>query len=230
MGTILASAIVDKTEILLRDSSNVQWPASELLGWLNDGQREIAVLKPEANSVTKAVQLVAGTRQTMGSGTTADAIMLLRVMRNMGTTGTTAGKAVRMVSGDVMDTNRPNWHSDTASSVVQNVVYDPRSSKQFYVYPPNDGSGFVEITYSAIPTTVASLASVITLDDMFANPLIDYVLYRAFLSPYIGNVQRAMGHYTAFTNTMGVNSQNLMANNPNLEQMPMDPSVPGAAK
>lgn len=230
MGTILASAIVDKAEILLRDSTNVQWTAAELLGWLNDGQREIVVVRPDANALTKTVQLVAGTRQTLGSGATSDAVMLLRVVRNMGTTGTTPGNAIRVVPWDILDTNRPGWHSDTQTAAVQNIVYDPRNSKQFYVYPPNTGAGYVEMMYSAVPTAVASLATAITLDDVYANALLDYILYRAYSTPYVGNATAAAAHLGAFQASLGAGGSNVLTNSPNLEQVPMNPSVPGAAK
>jgi hypothetical protein len=230
MGSILASAIVDKAEIVLQDTTNVHWAASEHLGWLNDGQREIALAKPDACVVTKSVQLATGTRQTIGSGTTTDAVMLLKVVRNMGTDGTTAGAAVRIIPGELLDAYRPSWHVDSAVSAVTNAVFDPRAPKQFYVYPPSNGTGYVELMYSAIPATVASLAAAITVDDIWANALMDYILYRAYSKPYVADPARAMAYYTAFAQALGLNSQNIAANSPNLEEAPFNPAVPGAAK
>lgn len=230
MGTILASAIVDKAEIILRDSTNVQWTAAELLGWLNDGQRDVVVVKPDANALTATVLLAAGTRQTLGSGSTAGAIMLLKVIRNMGTTGTTAGNATRLVAGETLDAQRPGWHGDSPSATVKNVIFDPRSPKQFYVYPPGTGTGYVELLYSAVPTAVASLATAISLDDTYANALLDYILYRAYMSPYVGNLERSTAHFAAFQASLGVGAQNIAQNSPNLEQVPFNPAIPGAAK
>jgi hypothetical protein len=232
MPTILASAIVDKAEVILQDTTNVRWTADELLGWLNDAQREIALIKPDASVKTVAVQLVAGTKQTLGSGTTGDAIMLLKVIRNMGTSGTTAGNAIRVVSGEILDAQRPAWHTETPVAAAVHFVYDPRNPKQFYVYPPNTGTGYVEVMYAASPTNVATLASTISVDDVFSNAILDYVLYRAYSKDveYAGNADRAVKHFMAFQASLGVNSANIAANNSNLEQLPFNPNVPGAAR
>jgi hypothetical protein len=230
MGSILASAIVDRAEIVLQDTTNVHWAASELLGWLNDGQREIALAKPDACVVTKSVLLTAGTRQAIGAGTTTDAVMLLKVVRNMGIDGSTPGPVVRIVPGEMLDANRPNWHLEGGVAAVTNVVFDPRAPKQFYVYPPSNGSGYVEVMYSAVPATVGSLATAITVDDIWANALMDYVLYRAYSKPYVADPARAMAYYTAFAQALGINNQNIAANNPNLEEAPFNPAIPGAAK
>jgi hypothetical protein len=231
MPTILASAIIDKAEVILQDTTNVRWPANELLDWLNDAQREIVLAKPDAFVTTKAVQLAAGTKQNLGTGSTADAIMLLKVIRNMGAAGTTPGNAVRVVSGEILDAQRPGWHAETSSATVSHVVYDPRAPKQFYVYPPNTGT-FVEIMYSASPTSVAALGNTITVDDIFANAILDYILYRAYSKDveYAGNAGRAVAHYQAFAASLGLNTANLAANNTNLEQASFNPNVPGAAK
>lgn len=232
MPTILASAIIDKAEIILQDTTNVRWTSDELLGWLNDAQREITLAKPETSVKTTAVLLAAGTKQTLGSGSTADAIMLLKVIRNMGTNGTTAGNAVRVVSGEILDAQRPGWHAETSTSSVQHVVYDPRNPKQYYVYPPNTGTGYVEVMYSCTPVNVATVGSTITVDDVFANAIMDYILYRAYSKDveYAGNAQRAVAHYTAFANSLGLNTQNIATHNPNLEQAPFNPNLPAAAK
>jgi hypothetical protein len=230
--SILASAIVDKAEVVLQDTTNVRWIADELLGWLNDAQREIVLAKPDAFVVTKAVQLTSGTKQTIGGANTTDAIMLLKVVRNLGPDGITPGKAIRTVPSEVLDANRPGWHSEVPTAAVSNVVYDPRAPKQFYVYPQNDGTQYVELMYSATPPIVAALGNTITLDDVFANAILDYILYRAYSkdAEYAGNAERANRHYGAFISALGMNTQNLATMNANLEQVPFNPAVPAAAK
>lgn len=232
MPSILASAILDKAGTILQDVTKIRWATAELLGWLNDGQREVVIIRPDASVSTKAVLLAAGTKQTLGAGATADAISLLKVVRNMGTTGTTPGAAIRIVSGEILDAQVPDWHSGAQSAAVVHAVYDPRVPKQFYVYPPNTGTGFAEISYSSAPAAIAASTDLITIDDVFANALLDYVLYRAYSKDavYAGNGNRALAHYQAFLNTLGARAQNLAANNPNLENMPFNPTVPGASK
>ena len=60
-----AKTIIDKASLLLADVSQSFWLVSELLGWLNDGQRDIATVMPQANVKNSAVQLVAGVKQSL---------------------------------------------------------------------------------------------------------------------------------------------------------------------
>ena len=80
MPTTLASAIISKARILLQDSGAVRYSDSELLGWLNDGQREAATLKLDVYTKISNVTLVPGTRQSCPS----DAVQFLDALRNMG--------------------------------------------------------------------------------------------------------------------------------------------------
>jgi hypothetical protein len=227
MPTVTAQQIVDRAEKLIQDETNVRWPEAELLGWLNDGQREIVLAKPDAYTKNQALQLAAGTKQALPT----DGLMLLDVVRNMGTDGTTAGAAIRVVSREVMDAQNPNWHTDTASATVKHYVFDPRDPKRFYVWPKSAGTNYVEIMYAAIPADVL-IGATITLDDIFMGALIDYILYRAYSkdTEYAGNVNRAGTHYQAFANALGLKSAAQMASNPNLTHVPFNPLVPGAAK
>lgn len=231
MSSILASAIVDKAEIVLQDTTNVRWPQAELLGWLNDGQRAIVLAKPDACTVTTVVPCSQGTKQSIGSGDTARAIMLLKVTRNMGADGNTPGRAIRIVSSEILDAQNPDWHSDTEDDEVIHYTYDPRVPKQWYCFPPNTGDGNVELTYSASPQDVA-LGAAISVDDIFETALLDYILYRAYSkdAKYAGNQGRADTHGQAFALALGLNSKNLLEQNPNLDQAPFNPNVPAASK
>ena len=211
MPTITAQTIVDRAEVLLQDTTNVRWPAAELLGWLNDGQREIVALRPDAAAKTVSHQLVAGTKQ----GIPADGYSLLKVVRNMGA-GSVPGAAIRQVPQEALDSSTPNWHALSAATVTLHYVFDPRTPKTFYVYPPADGSTFVELVYSAVPAAIATLGDVITLDDVYANSLLDYVLYRAYSKDLEvpASAERAAAHRVAFENSLGLKAQADASNRP----------------
>lgn len=228
MATITAQQIIDKVEIILQDTTNVRWAEAELLGWLNDGQREIVLLRPEAFAKNESKQLTVGTKQALP----ATGIVLIDVVRNMGTNGSTPGNAVRVVSREILDAQNPAWHVDASSLVVKHYMFDPRDPKNFYIYPKSDGTNYVEIVYSSAPTDVAAVGSTITLDDIFMGPLMDYILYRAYSkdAEYTGNAQRAAAHYQMFTNALAAKGATIMAVNPNLSTLPFNPNVPGGAK
>jgi len=198
MGTILASAIIGKARIVLQDAAKVRWSDDELLSWLNAGQREVVLLKPDAYVVTAAVQMVAGTKQTVPFG------FLIDVVRNMGAAGTTPGKAIRPITREILDDQDPDWHSSTADAVALYSVFDIRNPSVFYLYPPQPATpGYVEIAYPGTPADVL-LAGAITLADIYENVLMDYVLFRAFskeaeyansgvAAQYYASVVRALG-------------------------------------
>jgi hypothetical protein len=197
MGTILASAIVDKAERILLDETNVRWTAQELLGYLNDGQRLVVLHKPDAHVKNEAVKLAAGTKQAIPAG----GIKLIRVVRNMGTVdGTTPGKAVRWADMAMLDVNRPDWHADSASAVVDHFLFDPLDHKNFYVTPPQPTSdqGYVELIYSAAPADV-ELGAAIALDDVYKDPLFFATMWLAHSKETSeANSSRASAYYELF--------------------------------
>jgi len=217
MGTILASDIVNRARKIIQDDTGIRWPDAECLDWLNDGQREIVLLRPEANVVNATVALIAGTKQTIP----ATGIQLLDIVRNMVGAGMlTPGRVIRLVDREVLDSTIPAWHSDAAAAngEVQHYIFDGRDPKTFYVYPqaPAVPNG-LEIVYSASPTDVATVAGAIAIDDIYANALLDYILYRSYSkdAEFSGNAQRAVGHYSAFGNSLGLKLKADISVNPN---------------
>ncbi len=217
MGTILASAIIGKAAIITQDNiANVRWPQSELLGWLNDGQREIVVLKPSASVTNVAVQLTANaTKQSIP----AAGVQLIDVTRNMGSNGATPGNAIRLISREVLDAQVSDWHgAANAGGDIKHYVFDPRDPKTFYVYPKAPATPwYVEIVYSSAPADCASVTSAITVDDIYSNALVNYILHRSYSkdTKYAGNVQLAAAYYSAFANAIGAKAQAESAGNPN---------------
>ena len=59
MGTITAKSIIDKASVQLLDTGNIRWTRTELLGWVNDAQRQITVMSPNATNKVATIQLTA---------------------------------------------------------------------------------------------------------------------------------------------------------------------------
>lgn len=217
MATTKVVDLLTKASTLIQDATNVRWPQTEMLGWLNDGQREVVLLRPQASVTNAAVQLTAGqTKQTLPT----NGILLIDVVRNMGSGGSTAGRAIRLVSREVLDAQSPTWHSDAnADGLVKHFTYDQRDPKTFYVFPKAPATAwYVELVYSSAPTDCTAGASdVIQIDDIYANALLDYVLYRAYSkdAEYAQNAQLAVAHYQAFQGALGVKTAQETATNPN---------------
>lgn len=133
-------------------------------------------------------------------------IRFLRATRNMGSDGLTPGNAIREGSRVALDAEYPEWHTATGSK-VEGFVFDNVSPATFYVYPAVAGS-WIEITYSALPDTVAvdgsdvptTATNTLTLPDQYGPALIEYVLFKCYSrdSEDAGNMARSSAHLQAF--------------------------------
>lgn len=185
---ITAQNIADKAALLLQDQTNIRWTEPELLGWINSGQREIMIYKPNANPVTGTVTTVAGTKQQLPSG----GVQVLDVIRTIN------GSAVTNVDRNILDTTIPDWHTQTAAA-AKHYMFDPRNPKVFYLYPPSVGSVAMEVCYSSVPADVATISDSI-FNDLYETVLLDYVLYRAYSkdTEHTANQALVTQHYQAF--------------------------------
>lgn len=199
---ISAQSIIRRAVETMQDNTSVRWPVAELVRYLNDGQREVVLYRPDSMVTNATVALVAGAKQAVPT----NGSKLIDVIRN--TAGTK--RSVRMTVRNILDTQSPNWYNLTGVTEILHYMYDARDPKVFYVYPPAASTGAsVEIVYSAYPTDItepadgavySAVTGNISLPDIYGNVLADYILYRAYTkdSEYAGNAQRAQAHYAAF--------------------------------
>lgn len=219
---VTVQSVIDRAQTVLQDTTGVRWPVvGELVLWVNDAQREIALLKPDASAQNDTVTLVAGTKQTIPS----TGNRLLKAVRNMSASSGGAGRrAVRLVDREVLDAQTPDWHDPTVSgdaahaSVVQHYIYDESNPRNFYVYPGVSGSAYLEIIYSANPTIVGQNDN-LSIPDIFANAIMNYVLYMAYMkdAEFAGNAQRASNHYQVFTASVTGKAQIDAITTPNMD-------------
>jgi hypothetical protein len=226
MGTVTAGTIIDKAASQLIDIAGVRWTRAELLKSLNDGLRQIVLMQPTATNTPVAVKLTAGTRQLLPTG----GWLLLGIYRNMGTTGTTPGRAVRVISRELIDGFNPSWHTATASAVTQNYIYDLQDQTAYYVYPPSTGTNYLEINYSLQPTDLTSESQVIPMFDVYQMPLLDYIMYRACTkdAEYAPGVTLGQMYLTTFTASVGVKEQSEIKSGPEQSLLPRNPNVGGS--
>jgi|TARA_R110000822_G_C15170334_1_gene479193 hypothetical protein len=220
---VTVQSVIDRAQTVLQDTTGVRWPVvAELVLWINDAQREIALLKPDASSTNTTVTLATGTKQDIPSGGNR----LLKVVRNMSAASSGTGKrAVRLVDREVLDAQTPDWHDPTVSgdaahtTVVKHYIYDESNPRNFYVYPGVAGNAYLEIVYSSNPVTVAQNAN-LSIPDIFANAVMNYVLYMAYMkdAEYAGNAQRASSHFQIFTTSVTGKGQIDAITNPNIER------------
>ena len=208
--------LIRRAEKILNDEGAVRWTRLELQDWINDAYKEVVLLRPDANSQTATVTLAAGTRQKLSDTGTINlptALRVLDVIRNMAATSNK--RAVRFVDRRVLDDQLPGWHSETESVNIVHWMFDIRTPKEFLVYPPAKALAQIELVYSSVPASHALSAgaldpagsdtTIINLDDIYANVILDYLLYRAYSkdADYAANGQRAINHLNSFNSSLG---------------------------
>ena len=202
-----AQSIIQRVAETLFDRTSVKWTVDRLVRYLNDGQREIVALRPDAMNTAISHNLVAGAKQALPT----DGEKLIKVLAN----ASTSKRACTKVDINLLDNQIPDWRGLTGSTEILHWMYDPLEPKAFEVYPPAAASGAVlMIEYAKRPTDIVepaagSLYTAVTGDisvgDLFGNALQDYILYRCHAeNTQYAQPARAQAHYAAFGNALGV--------------------------
>lgn len=182
---------------------------ADWLSWLNESARAIAAVRPDASSVIQSFKLAPSTtKQAIPAGSER----LLGVTRNLGADGVTVGRVIRFSEDrQLLDEANRDWHTATPASPVREVIYDEKKNpKVFWVTPPALGTDwYIELillqdTVDIIPANVTT--DPFQLADSYGPASVEWMLYRAYAmqSQSTGLWQRALGHFQAFFNILGV--------------------------
>jgi hypothetical protein len=224
---VTAKSVMQRVIDVLQDPTFKRWTAVELVRWLNEGQRFIATVQPDATAAEVELTLAEGSEQSIGSS----AAKLLDVRRNVN------GPAVTLADRTVLNAVKPNWQVGTAAQYVQHFIHDPRDPRAFSVFPPALGSSATKVLalVSNVPTDIAAPASNdidavlgnISLADRLDAPLVDFILYRAFSKDAVqGSSPRAMAHYTAFAQALGLDTRGTVLMGPTSSSAFNKPAYP----
>ena len=133
---------------LLKDEGNDYWDEPDMVNFYNRSASAVVNLRPDANTVNAVIKLAAGASQTIPSRGNA----LMDVMRNMGTDGETPGVAITATDKQLMALYDPAWAQATPEAEVRN--WASVSARRFVVYPPNTGTGYVEVVMAENPPQI----------------------------------------------------------------------------
>lgn len=219
MATVKVVDLINRALATLQDPNGVRWKKLEMLDYLNAAQRAVVEIRPDAKVVTDQFDCSAESKQSLPEG----ALRLLDVVRNV------SGKSIRQVDRQVLDNLLPNWHEypPAGTTIIEHYVYSPLDPKTFYLFPKPTDAAQVVITYSSVPATVTSAqedlsditATVIGLDDIFANAILEYMLFRAYVkdADFVPSQQKAAIHMQNFTQSLGAKTQVDMVVTPKAE-------------
>lgn len=203
MGTETVLSVITKAKRVLSDVDETmeRWDDAELLAWVNAGQRDIVRRIPTAYTAVASVLLAAGVEQTLPSG----AYRIVRPMFNMGADGATFGRALTTTTLDDISMANPEWATEDEDDEILQVIPSERR-ETFYVYPPADGTSYISLLLSYLPTDITDTGDAITIDDQFANALLFYVLWCSFAkdAEESANVARAEQFKKAYKDALGL--------------------------
>lgn len=222
--TIQASYLIQQVAEQLQDTTFARWKVPELARYLMDGRREILVSRPDATAQTLELTLSEGAVQTLPVAATK----LLEVRRNSGT----SKRAVTQCPLEMLDAVAPEWAAMTPSTEIRHFTFDPRTPREFHVYPPAVSGTKVMAVCSTIPADLtvapgATQASGVTGDtgvpDILVNALMNYMLYRAYAkdSESPSSMARAQAYYSAFAAGLGTEVSATVTAGPTSRPTPM---------
>jgi hypothetical protein len=204
MPTTKAIDLINRVAVTLQDPTFVRWTQQELLNYLNDAQRQVVLFRPDAKTVNTTHTCVAAAKQTLA----ADGLRLINVLRNKD------GRAITKVDRKILDVQLPNWWETPVDATgVKHFVYDAIDPKVFYLFPKPAVTNQIEIVYATSPADLlvsnfTSDTQVISIDDIYANAIMDYMMYRSYQKDSeFANLNRAGLFFQAFGNALGIKTQ-----------------------
>jgi len=226
--TYAASEFVQRFMDATADPTNVRWTAPEVIRYANDGQRDIAMHRPDAFTTNEIFTCASGAKQTLPAGATK----LISIFSNGA-----AGRVVTPIKREMLDASTPLWPATTASATIYHTMYDERDPLVFYTYPPATTAATLRMQYAIAPTDIptpttnflAGVTGNLSVGDLFVNALLDYVLFRAYSKEAeVGNPERANQALARYAGSLGIEIRATLAMSPN-QNSPLNPAMPASA-
>lgn len=163
---------------LYADTDYDRIPSATWIKYLNAAIRTLILVRPDAGATTESVLLAAGIKQSLPTA----ALRLLDITRNMGTDGSTAGKIVTPSKRAHIDYSNLLWPAGTGETYIENFSYDANVPDIYYVTPPvhDTTQVYIEMSSSQLPTTITATGDTMTVNDIFFEPIVQYMLYKAY--------------------------------------------------
>ena len=212
---------------VLEDITYVTYLEAQLLRWVNDAQRAVCLVRPDAASKIQNVAIAANTaRQVLP----ANVARLGGLLRNMGADGLTGGRAITgPTPREPMDASDPLWMTRTGG-YVRGYVYSEETPFDYYIYPVIASSWFLEAKLFLVPTDLVIKTNAISLSDMYAPAMREWLLYSCFArdSERTPNYVRAGRHFSNFFQLLGVKTRADLAVSPKV--LEFDQQLQGNAR
>jgi len=172
-----AQDIINEALVLLEDTEQNRYTNSMLLSFINEGMTDVVKVKPTANVIYSVRQLDAGVYQPLAD----NELYLLDVVYNTNADGTAQGSSPLRINKATLDFSNTDWTASTRRSEVMYYTYDSDGTRVFFVYPPNNGNGYVYLKTTNIPTRLTSVSQTIPLREEYRLPLVYYICAKGYM-------------------------------------------------
>jgi hypothetical protein len=172
------------------DSTSPRQTDAELLGYVNDGLKAVAILRPALFSTIGDYACVPGQcEQTLNFDSAVSVLDVISIH---------SGAAVVPFDIKSMNTFNPNWRNDTAGAATQWAKFES-DPLRFFIYPQAPASQILDVVYVKLPTVYTLTQGIEDLPDVYQPALVDFVVYRAESKDNEHVLsQRATSHQAAF--------------------------------
>lgn len=201
------------------DSSAYRWSDLDLKRYIDDAVRLILIKRPDANTQTTTLQVVVGAKQTLSDSHEK----LIDVISNV------SGRAVTIIDQSVLDAFSPGWRNSTESDATKHYMFDPRSSREYWVYPPmKTTGGTLTAKVSLKHSNLAENGSTVGLRDTYLEHVVCFVLYKAYVRDmeFAGNAELAASYLALFNGMLGDKTTADNAFAPAMNRKGAQPSTP----
>ncbi len=208
-----AQAAIDRARDSLNDPApGVTWSDAFLRRAATDGQRAVVSAVPRAYAVRQTLTLAANQAvQTLPAG----ASRLVKLIRNLGTDGSTVGRAITVADESQLDRVDPNWQVSVPKAAIRHYTYDKDVPGIFAVYPRPNAALQVDAVVSLVPAELSANADQLVVSDEFLAAVVQWMLAAAWQknSPR-RDPSKAAEARTAFFQLLGVKDQSDERMNP----------------
>lgn len=203
MATTLKS-VLERVTSTLSDDTSVTWTLQDLVRYLNDGQRDMHVKRPDLFVVEVDHALAVGVRQALP----AAGSKLIDILAN------TTGRPVTRIQRALLDAQAPGWRAMAGAALIDHFTYDERQPKVFEVYPPAAAGARVLLEYASVPadlpipaenTALSAISGDINVPDLQATALQHYICFRCYAEGDENvNAMRAQGFLQLFADALDI--------------------------
>lgn len=202
---MIGNALIERVSKTLFDETQVIWAKPELIAYLSNALLAVTTIKPNAYVPTVRFRMAKGTEQVLPD----DAKTLRAAYRNLGATGVTPGRAVRLIAKAEMDRADPDWHNAPQTAEVECYMYDEANPKVFWVSPPQKfPPQYLEIAYAGVPPAYTDADTDLPISDDYSDAIYYYVLAQCY-SKNSGSQQpaKAAEYLNLHMQALGMNAQ-----------------------